>query len=124
MDQRRSLRYNSGMLDSFWPSLFTLHVVSAVAYLVHCIAVWSHWTGFSKDSAPLWMRANLCWVFAGSGTFPLTNGRIVSHLGLALIPWVNTMLLAMQLGYVLVSLAERLWTLHLRTWWNRPVHGH
>ena len=46
-----------------------------------------------------------------------------AHLGLALIPAINTMLLAMQMGYVLVSLIEQIWTAHLRTWWNHPVSG-
>lgn len=118
------LRYNVAMFDYLWTPFIVLYAISATAYLLHCTAVWMRWPHVSRDTAPLWMRANLCWVFAGSGFFPLTNGRIISHLGLALTPGVNTVFLAMQLGYVLVSIAEQIWALHVRAWWNRPVHVH
>ena len=69
------------------------------------------------------MRANLSWVFAGSGFYPLTNGRIAAHTMLAVVPAINTFLLTMQLGYLVVGFAEHLWQSHLRTWWNHPVSG-
>ena len=35
----------------------------------------------------------------------------------------STFLLTMQLGYLVVGLAEKIWQSHLRTWWNHPVSG-
>lgn len=61
----------------------------------------------------------LCWLWF----YPLTNGRIAAHTMLAVVPAINTFLLTMQLGYLVVGLAEKIWQSHLRTWWNHPVNG-
>lgn len=113
------------MLELPWNSLFVLYACSTFLYLLHCSLVWTHWSWAKEQSQkPLWVRANLSWVFAGWGHFPLTNGRIAAHLILALIPGINTFLFGMQAGYILVGAAEHLWLARVRAWWNRPVHGH
>lgn len=72
---------------------------------------------------PWWIRSNMCWKLAGDGYFPLTNGRIVTHTAIALMPVYNTAFIACAIGYLVVDSICRIWTKYVTPWLNLPYSG-
>lgn len=101
-------------------ALYYLYLTSAVLYMTHCIFVWKHWSwALTQTEKPWWIRCNLCWVFAGDGYFPLTNGRVVTHTVIAFVPFLNMALVYAQGCYLLVDHAQRCWKTYLRPWFGK-----
>lgn len=102
--------------------LYYLYLSSAFFYMAHCVVVWKRWAwAVQQTEKPWWIRCNLCWVFAGDGHFPLTNGRVVTHTAMAFVPFLNMTLVYAQCGYLLTDLAQRGWKKYIRPWFNKTI---
>lgn len=101
-----------------------VYAMSASIYFFHCLLVWKRWSwakGLTKK--PWWIRSNICWKLAGDGYFPLTNGRVVTHTFIALMPFYNTAFIGCSMGYLIVDTICRLWIKYISAWLNTPSSG-